>query len=172
MTPFQRIVVTGNSGAGKTSLSLILAKHTAIDLYHLDTIIYKDNWKKRSRAEIEHSIGKIVKKRSWIIDGVSKQAFEAADTIVFLDYSPITTFTRAFLRAFKGRRPESPEHSNELSALWLVLKLTFMFPQKTKPIILDYKHKQKVRFVHIKNDKDLDAFISKQISKSSSAVTS
>ena len=157
--PGRKIVVTGAAGAGKTTFARKLCEITGLPVYHMDSIIYKSGWKKASKAEIDEKLVEIFETDNWIIDGVSKDVYDQADTIVFLDFPTSLCFLRAIKRMFTQRRNELPEDLKETDAFWLLVKLTFLFPKVTRPKILSYKTNSDKEFVHIRNGRDLKAFL-------------
>ncbi|NHJ47753.1 MAG: hypothetical protein FK733_08195 [Asgard group archaeon] len=96
----KRIVIIGNSAAGKSHLAVELSKEFSIPLYHLDKILWKPNWVRTPEDEFIEKHNAIVKKESWIIDGVAYKStydlrFDKADVIIFLDISPEICFKNA-----------------------------------------------------------------------------
>jgi adenylate kinase family enzyme len=108
-----KIMITGNAGSGKTTISYKLAKLlNRQDIICLDKIVWKPGWILVDKEEKESELVKISKMQSWIVDGVSKTILEAADTILFLDYPRRVCYLRVFKRNCKyifKSRPELPE---------------------------------------------------------------
>lgn len=46
-----KILVTGNTGSGKSTLGKYLAKKYDIPLYGLDKIVWKENWQPTTKEE-------------------------------------------------------------------------------------------------------------------------
>ena len=78
-------MITGNACAGKTTLARILANELELPLTHLDSIVWKENFKARAPEENRRIIGDLIKKSPWIIEGVSSQACERSECIIFID---------------------------------------------------------------------------------------
>ena len=88
----KRIVVIGNAASGKSTLSMKIKEITNIPVYHLDKILWKKNWERTPEDEFTAKHEEIIRKDSWIIDGVAYKStypdrFSRADTIIFLDTS-------------------------------------------------------------------------------------
>ena len=97
-----KIMIIGNAGSGKTTLSYKLAKLlNREDVISLDKIVWKPRWILADREERELEYKKIINMQTWIVDGVSKTILEAADTIFFLDYQRHICFWRTFKRNYK-----------------------------------------------------------------------
>ncbi|MDH2449037.1 AAA family ATPase (plasmid) [Priestia megaterium] len=93
-----RIVIFGNSCAGKTTLATSLGKDLMIPVYHLDLWFRDKNMQRikqlrRRRRKFRRQLDKVVEKKEWIIEGwgyfeTYDIRFEKADVIIFLDLSP------------------------------------------------------------------------------------
>lgn len=110
---YNRICIVGGSGTGKTTLSNALSKKYNIPVTHIDGIHHLKNWKTRDKSERDKIILDIVKKDKWIIDGTYKdtlkERFEAADLIIWLDYSTFTQLKGITKRYLKNPGKEKPE---------------------------------------------------------------
>ena len=88
----KKIVLMGNAGSGKSTLSMKIHEITSIPVFHLDKILWKADWERTPEDEFTTKHNQILEKPSWIIDGVAykstyEKRFEASDTIIFLDTS-------------------------------------------------------------------------------------
>lgn len=134
-----RIHITGNAGAGKTTLALLIGHRKNLPVYHLDQIVWQPGWKKtepEKRALLEEEL---ISKPSWVIDGVSHDVRRAADMTIFLDVPRGICMARCFRRnlpyLFKSR-PELPDNCPEFLIVPQLLKIIWRFPNLVKPIIL------------------------------------
>jgi adenylate kinase family enzyme len=95
----KRIAVTGPSGAGKSRLARELGNAFAIQVLHLDTLVWKPGWVRTPRADFEELQRRELERESWIVDAQPESMlpdwFEAADTIIFVDASPLQCLWRA-----------------------------------------------------------------------------
>ena len=101
----KRVMVVGPGAAGKTTLAARLAEITGLPLIELDKLFWQpglaatppDQWAAIQRELAGHE--------SWIMDGdlgpydVLDVRLRAADTIVFLDFSPARCAWRAIRRS-------------------------------------------------------------------------
>jgi adenylate kinase family enzyme len=161
---FMKVLVTGNAGAGKFTVSKIVAAKLGIPRYNLDPLTWGAGWKKVPREIRNKNIDKIAKKDSWVIDGVSPQVLEVADQIVFLDYPRRVCFWRAAKRSTRylfRTRPELPKGSPEILILKRLAVIIWRFPHLVVPNILAQKDRRPdSEFIHIHNNKDLQNFLS------------
>ena len=108
----KRVIVVGPGAAGKSTLAARLGGITRLPVIELDTLF----WRPRQLAAQE----------SWIIDGdlgpydVLDIRLQAADAIVFLDFSPLRCAWRAIRR--------SPERADFWK--WLLL-----YRRRSRPVL-------------------------------------
>lgn len=102
-----RVVVTGMTGAGKSTFSKALSAKTGLPLIHLDHHFWKPGWVAPSDDEWREKQRGILAGDAWIADGNYSETLdlrlERADTIVYLDTPWWTCARRAFVRGI--RRP-------------------------------------------------------------------
>ena len=100
-------------GLGKTTLSNALSKKLNIPATHIDGIHHLPNWQIRDNTERDKMILDIVKNKKWIIDGTYKstlkQRLEAADLIIWLDYSSFTQIKGILKRTIQIHGQEKEE---------------------------------------------------------------
>lgn len=123
----KRVVIVGPGAAGKSTLAARLGEMTGLPVIELDKLFWRpglaatpsDQW-----AAIQRQLAA---RESWIMDGdlgpydVLDIRIQAADTIVFLDFSPLRCAWRALRR------------SRERADFWRWL-LTYR--RRSRPVIL------------------------------------
>ena len=102
-----RVAIIGNACGGKTTLAIKLSRALRINVYLVDKIQWKPNCHRTPLAELKKKRNEILATNRWIIDGWSSwdliaERFEAADTIIFADYSIHIHYWRAFKRQIKA----------------------------------------------------------------------
>ena len=135
-----KILVSGNAGAGKSSLGKKLAEKYDLPLYGLDKIVWKPGWVKVPKKERDEVIDKILAKDSWVLEGITRNGLFEADIIYFLDIHPLRcafNVIRRFLKNGLGPRPELPKDCPEYIGFLIALKTNFIFHKVTKPWLLD-----------------------------------
>ena len=122
----QRVVIVGPGAAGKSTLAAHLGSITGLPVIELDKLFWRpgliatphDQWAAIQRELVTHD--------SWIMDGdlgphdVIDIRLQAADTIVFLDFSPARCAWRAIRR------------SRERADFWRWL---FTYRRRSRPLI-------------------------------------
>jgi adenylate kinase family enzyme len=86
---YERIVIIGSPGAGKSTLAQKLHVFLDIKVFHLDRYFWLPGWKERPITERIAIQQALVQEKRWIIEGTyldsSDARLNAADTIIFLD---------------------------------------------------------------------------------------
>jgi adenylate kinase family enzyme len=94
----KRIVVTGPAGAGKSRLARELGERLGIPVLHLDTMFWGPGWAPTPHEEWEAVQRRQLAAEAWIVDSqfddLLPEWLEAADTVVFVDASPLRCLWR------------------------------------------------------------------------------
>lgn len=87
---FQRAIVIGCPGSGKSTFSRKLRDSTGLPLYYLDLLWHKPDRTTVSREEFDKRLYEILMQEQWIIDGNYQRTLETrlhfCDTVFLLDY--------------------------------------------------------------------------------------
>ncbi|MFI6871110.1 AAA family ATPase [Nocardia sp. NPDC050406] len=98
----RRILVSGISGAGKTTLATILAAHWALPRYELDALRHGPGWV--PRAEFVSDVERFAATDAWITEDqyyekVGPLLWSRADTVIWLDLPRTTIMHRVIRRS-------------------------------------------------------------------------
>ena len=108
-----RLIVIGNAGAGKSTLSLALAEKTGLPLVHLDRLYWCGSWEHRSREEFDILLEAELQKPQWIIDGnftrTLPRRLERADTVIWLDLPTAICLWGATKRVLQNHGRSRPD---------------------------------------------------------------
>ena len=109
----KKIAIVGCGGAGKSTLALQLSEILRLPVIHLDKEFWQPGWKMRPKEEEREILEKVARQDEWIIDGnyqaTMSTRFEAADTIIFLDFPTLLCLRRVIKRFFKYRGTTRPD---------------------------------------------------------------
>jgi adenylate kinase family enzyme len=85
----RRVVVIGNSGAGKTTLARRLAEHLDVPYLELDGVFHQPNWTRLPPEEFRSRVAGFVAADGWVVDGnygeIQDIVWPRADTVVWVD---------------------------------------------------------------------------------------
>jgi adenylate kinase family enzyme len=133
----QRIVVTGSTGAGKSTLARALARRLGVPHVELDALYWDPNWTAAPRDVLmARAEAALPVDSGWVTDGnyrsLREISWSRADTLVWLDYPLPLVFWRLTVRCFSrgirrtelfnGNREELWKHffTRESLFLWLM----------------------------------------------------
>ena len=158
-----KILVTGNAGSGKSSVAKKLARTLNHPLYGMDSIVWKENWKKTTSADRSKQVAAIIEQESWVIDGVDDEVMKAADIVIFLDVPRRVSYWRVLKRnknyLFKSR-PGLPAKCPEILIIPTLVKIIWRFPSRVRPKILAEKaSREGTSFVHVRKWADLERYL-------------
>ncbi len=137
-----KIAIIGSGGSGKSTLARRLGALLGIPVIHLDSLFWKPGWVETETGEWRSIQEDLVKGDCWIIDGNYSDTmdvrFEAADTLVFLDFPRSLCLWRAVRRRFQyaGRsRPDvGPGCPEKID--WDFVRWIWTFPAAQRPVLL------------------------------------
>lgn len=143
---YQKIMVVGSPGSGKSYLAKEIHKKTGMHLVHLDNEYWNPDWLETEKEEWIDKQKKLMEMDCWIIDGNYNSTMELrvgeADFIIFLDVKRMTCIY-GVLRRHGKKRSDLPEYLEERFD-WEFLKFihfVWSFPKKQRGQILE-QHRQ------------------------------
>ena len=89
--PFQRVVVIGCSGAGKSTFARRLGEVTGLPVTHIDQLFWEPGWIEAPQSVYLARLGAVVEQECWIIEGVSTSTLDLrlprTDLVIWLERS-------------------------------------------------------------------------------------
>lgn len=156
---FQKAIIIGCPGAGKSTFARILSDKTHLPLYYLDMLWHKSDRTTVDRTIFDQKLKEIVVKDKWIIDGnygrTLEMRIQACETIFLLDFPVEECLAGAESRIGKQRvdMPWIETEFDEEFRQWIV-----DFPKNELPIVyklLDrYKSEKSIYIFHARADID------------------
>ena len=168
---YNRIVLVGSSGSGKSWLSKRLADIYGYPLIHLDNEFWKPGWMKTPKDEWMAVQEELTSREKWIIDGnydsTMEMRFMTADIVVFLDINRFVCIWRVLWRTGKKRSdfPDYLDESNILSKEFVEFcKWIWRFPETGRKTIMElHKKYPEKAFLHIRHRREIKAVLRGEI---------
>ncbi len=139
---YQRILIIGSGGSGKSTLSCQLAEKTKLPLIHLDHEYWKPGWVETPKEEWRGRVAELAEQEQWIMDGNFSGSLDIrvprCDCIVLLDYSRITCafgVIKRWITNFGKTRPDMGKGCPE-KVDFHFLKWVWGFPKSSLPKIM------------------------------------
>jgi len=145
------IIVVGNSGTGKSTLSKKIARITDYPLLHLDSLWHTADYSDHAKVWFDRQQELFMNQKNWIIDGNYSRNMDLrvpqADMIIWLKTSKLKSLFRVLKRSLlwridKSSRMEMPEQFSEHldSDYFEFLKMIFSYDEdKLLGLIEKYK---------------------------------
>lgn len=147
---YEKIIVIGSPGAGKSTFSRKLSEITGVPLYHLDMIWHKADKTNISKEEFDKKLNDILLNEKWIIDGNYQRTIEVrlqeCDAVFLLDYPLDVCLTGAKSRVGK-KRSDLPWVETEFDDEFR--QFIIDFPDKDLPQIYNMLEKFKDKKIEI-----------------------
>ena len=150
---FQKAIIIGCPGAGKSTFARILSDKTHLPLYYLDMLWHKPDRTTVDRKIFDKKLKEIVLKDKWIIDGnygrTLEMRIQACEAVFLLDFPVAECLTGVDSRIGKQRvdMPWIETEFDEEFRQWII-----DFPKNELPIVyklLDrYKSEKSIYIFH------------------------
>jgi adenylate kinase family enzyme len=149
----ERVVIVGPGASGKSTLATLLGAITGLPVVELDQVFWQPGLNARPRGQWLEIQTKLVAKEKWILDGdlgpydAIDVRLQAADTVIFLDFSLVRCVWRAVRR------------SRERLDFWLWL---LTYPYKNRPFVKRAirDHASQATLHVLRNPKTVSRFVS------------
>ena len=160
--PFQRVVVIGSSGAGKSTFARKLGAVTGLPVTHIDQLFWQPGWALTPKAVYLQKLADVVARDRWIIEGVNESTldlrFPRTDLVVWLQRGRIACLWRVARRVAGtyGRvRPDMAPGCPEGLPDWGFLEYIWTYPQRIAPRIEEAigRHRLADRTVRLDSDR-------------------
>ena len=158
---FQKAIIIGCPGAGKSTFARILSDKTHLPLYYLDMLWHKPNRTTVDRTIFDEKLKEIVLKDKWIIDGNYQRTLEIrlkkCDTIFLLDL-PLSDCLKGAKSRIGKQREDLPWIENELDEefkQWII-----DFPKNQLPQIYELleKYQADKNIIIFKSREEIDHY--------------
>lgn len=161
----KRILITGDSGRGKTNLSKVLSQKLKLKLYSTDDFFWKIKFTQKEDKETSlKKISKVYNQNEWIIEGSTrslvKEGLAKADAIIHLVYPNLLS---QFWTLFKRSLTRKGEKFIDLFSLYkhLIFKKYGFGSEKGKTGIADMLKPYEKKVIILYSFKEIDELTKK-----------
>jgi adenylate kinase family enzyme len=85
----RRVSVVGNTGSGKTTVAVAIARALGVPHLELDAVFHQPDWRPLERELFRDKVAQFVAGDGWVVDGnysaVRDLVWERADTVIWMD---------------------------------------------------------------------------------------
>ena len=173
--PYQRIVVTGTTSSGKSTLAKRIAKRLELDFIDLDALHWEPDWKEASLEDFRERVQQATKSERWIVAGnyhiVRDLLWPKAQAVIWLDYSFWRIFWQLTRRTcnrwwtqeelWNGNRERLWPHfkiwSDESLFRWLIK--TYWRRKRETPGLLVLPEHQHLKLIRLKHPGETENWI-------------
>ncbi|QDP39592.1 DNA topology modulation protein [Radiobacillus deserti] len=162
----RKIMIIGSGGAGKSTLAKQLGSLLHIPVYHLDSLFWKPGWEAANREEWVQKQLDLMEQDRWILDGnygaTMEVRLQAADTVIFLDYSTTRCLYRIVKRRiqYHGRtRPDMGEGCPEKLDLDFIRWVARFKKEKSPAIKERLKQSSEINIIRLSKPKQTKQFL-------------
>ena len=110
---YQRIMVAGCSGSGKSTFSNRLGERSGLPVVHLDRAYWQAGWVEPPAEEWRSTMTELVSAEQWIMDGNYSNTWDIrlprAELIIYLQFPLWLLLWRATTRSLKFRGRNRPD---------------------------------------------------------------
>ena len=164
----RRILVTGNSGSGKSTVARALGRILDLPVVHLDRLYWNPGWVATPDDEFERKITDALASNAWVCDGNYSRFLDLrlarADTFIFLDLPRRVCVWRVLKR--RGPRPDlppdCPERRTTKDFYDFITKWVWTYPRRSRPTVLEHmrRHRDTKTVVHLPSQAAVDRYLS------------
>lgn len=166
----KRILIIGNTGAGKTTFARELSQKLTLPLVHLDKLYWCGHWEHHNREDFDRLLQAELEKSEWIIDGNYNRTLphrlKYCDTVFFFDFSPLACLwgiTKRVIQNYGKTREdmggECPEYFDKKKIE--LYKNLFKYNKNNRARYYEMLVNADVRVIVFKNRKDVKRYLQK-----------
>ena len=159
---FERVLIVGPGGSGKSTMSRELRDILNLPLFHLDNIFWKEDKTHISREEFDARLEVILQGDKWIIEGdysrTYKVRIEKADTVIFLDY-PLDICLKGVEARINHKREDIPFIEHEFDPEFKEWIINWFKDKRPALLELLEEYKDSKKIIILKSREEGDDFI-------------
>ena len=164
---YNKIILVGSGGSGKSWMAKRLAASLEYPLYHLDKELWQADWVMTTKEEKIAKQQVMISGEQWIIDGNYNSTLEirfaAADLIIFLDISRVVCLISVIKRT-REKHSDIPEFLEEHKIFDKEFiefcKWIWSYPKTGRKTVMELHEKYSDKaFLHIQSRREVKKLI-------------
>jgi adenylate kinase family enzyme len=161
----KRVMVIGNGGGGKTTLSYALAKRYSLPMVEIDALQFQPGWERTPENELRQTIEAAHAKEQWLIDGFGpwdliEARAELSDTLVFVDHPIWVHFwwacERQISAALGEQRQGGPKDCDLRDVTKRMFETIWRVHEQYRPKLVELAEMHTSKLIWIQSPEDLD----------------
>ncbi|MBT6138902.1 MAG: flagellar protein FlaR [Rhodospirillaceae bacterium] len=161
-----RVIIIGNAGGGKSTLSRRLAELTGLPYHSLDALMWAPGWVQHPDYGRRHQ--ELISNERWIIDGFGTwetvlSRLDAADTVVHVDlpfWRHVWWATKRHIKVYLGDPPPAPEGCDYRGAFWHLLTIMWRLHRVWRTELLAaLAERDRLKIYHLRSPGDFERFL-------------
>lgn len=168
-----RVMVIGNAGGGKSTLSRAVSSAHGLPYLAIDDLQWRPGWIETPAAEFEKRHQDIISGDRWLIDGYGpmntiEARLDACDTVILVDHPIRVHFWWAAKRQVRSMvfgRPDGPEGCPMWRVTFRVFRMIWWLHVEMRPKLLEAigRREDRVRVIRLDSPAALNAFAANPI---------
>ncbi len=160
-----KIYIVGPEGSGKSTLARKISEKLGIKHYDLDNVVWSRRYDKKRTHEMRlKKLNELIKKKSWIIEGVFggwiEPAFKKTDLVIMLNLNHSLLIKnlvkRSVIGRFQGYEKEKRKNiKGTIKIIKHVMKYRTRDHPKSRKQHKELADKHKCKFIEIKSRRDI-----------------
>ena len=144
--PVKKVMIIGNAGGGKSTLSNVFGEVLGIPVYSIDRMQINPGWIETEVSEFIQRHDAVLERDSWIIDGLGpidtvQKRIQSAEMIIFIDFPLYAHFSWTFKRLIINtvyRRPYLVANCPQWSRIPIMVRDMLMVNREWIPRIREW----------------------------------
>jgi adenylate kinase family enzyme len=174
--PYQRFVVIGSTGCGKSTMAEALSRKLSLEYIELDALYWRPDWTHISVEDFQAKVTEAIHPEKWAVAGnyhfARELTWNAAEVVVWLDYDFWTIFWRLWNRTWRRWWTKEMLWGANQERLWPHLKIwsvqdslfawlikTYQRRKTEYSALLQQPEYAQLILVHLKTPKEADNWL-------------
>jgi adenylate kinase family enzyme len=174
--PYQRVIVVGSTGAGKSRLAEKLSQKFGLEFVELDGLHWLPNWQHLAEPDFRARVEAATRGPCWAVAGNYSASrdltWPRAQAIIWLDYPFLTIFGQLWRRTWRRWRSQELLWGTNRENFWSHLKIwspeeslfrwlfdTYWRRKREFPLIFARPENAHLKIIHLHTPQETEAWL-------------